>query len=76
MPYVVGIVLAGRCTVREARVGFNRDRAFYPTMLIVIASYYVLFAASAANDADSRLIRRSRKTLSRTCSGTDLSSPS
>jgi hypothetical protein len=26
-------------------VGFDRDRAFYPTVLIVIASYYVLFAA-------------------------------
>ena len=25
-------------------VGFNRDRAFYPTLLIVIASYYGLFA--------------------------------
>lgn len=23
---------------------FNRDRSFYPTLLIVIASYYVLFA--------------------------------
>jgi hypothetical protein len=26
-------------------VGFDRDRAFYPTVLIVVASYYVLFAA-------------------------------
>jgi len=25
-------------------VGFDRDRAFYPAVLIVIASYYVLFA--------------------------------
>jgi hypothetical protein len=25
-------------------VGFDRDRAYYPTVLIVIASYYVLFA--------------------------------
>ena len=24
--------------------GFDRDRAFYPTLLVVIASYYVLFA--------------------------------
>jgi len=23
--------------------GFDRDRAFYPTLLVVIASYYVLF---------------------------------
>jgi hypothetical protein len=26
-------------------VGFDRDRAFYPTVLVVVASYYVLFAA-------------------------------
>jgi hypothetical protein len=26
-----------------------RDRAFYPTVLLVIASYYVLFAAMAAS---------------------------
>jgi hypothetical protein len=25
-------------------VGFDRDRAFYPTILVVIASYYILFA--------------------------------
>jgi hypothetical protein len=25
-------------------VGFDRDRAFYPTVLLVIASYYILFA--------------------------------
>jgi hypothetical protein len=25
-------------------VGFDRDRSFYPTLLIIIASYYVLFA--------------------------------
>ena len=27
-----------------AWVGFDRDRAFYPVLLIIIASYYVLFA--------------------------------
>jgi hypothetical protein len=30
--------------VWAALVGFDRDRAFYPTVLVVIASYYVLFA--------------------------------
>lgn len=29
-------------------VGFDRDRAFYPTVLIVIAAYWVLFAAMGA----------------------------
>ena len=30
-------------------VGFDRDRAFYPTVMIVIASYYVLFAAMSGS---------------------------
>jgi hypothetical protein len=44
MAYVVGIVLSLSVAVFARRVGFDRDRAFYPTVLIVIASYYVLFA--------------------------------
>ena len=44
MGYAVGIGLA-MCVALFARfVGLDRDRAFYPTVLIVIASYYVLFA--------------------------------
>ena len=30
-------------------VGFDRDRAFYPTVMIVIASYYVLFAVMSGS---------------------------
>jgi hypothetical protein len=45
MPYVVGIALSLSVAVFARRVGFDCDRAFYPTVLIVIASYYVLFAA-------------------------------
>ena len=45
MPYVVGIVLSVGVAVFARWVGFDRDRAFYPTVLIVVASYYVLFAA-------------------------------
>ncbi len=29
--------------------GFDRDRVFYPTLLIVIATYYILFAAMASS---------------------------
>ncbi len=44
MGYWVGGTL-GLVTCAFARaVGFDRDRAFYPTVLIVVASYYVLFA--------------------------------
>jgi hypothetical protein len=45
VPYVVGIVLSLSVALFARRVGFDRDRAFYPTVLIVIASYYVLLAA-------------------------------
>ncbi len=45
MPFVIGIVLSLGVALFANRVEFDRDRAFYPTVLIVIASYYVLFAA-------------------------------
>jgi hypothetical protein len=45
LPYVVGFVLSFGVAFFARSVGFDRDRAFYPTVLIVIASYYVLFAA-------------------------------
>ena len=45
MPYLVGVVLSLAVAVLARLVGFDRDRAFYPTVMIVIASYYVLFAA-------------------------------
>jgi hypothetical protein len=45
MPYVIGIVLSLGVASFARAVGFDRDRAFCPTVLMVIASYYVLFAA-------------------------------
>lgn len=44
MSYLIGIVLALAICTSAVLIGLSRDRAFYPTMLIVIASYYVLFA--------------------------------
>src|SRR5215471_16139279 len=49
LPYVVGIVLSIGVPLFARRVGFDRDRAFYPTVLIVVASYYVLFAAMSGS---------------------------
>ena len=49
MPYVIGIVLSSSVALFASRVGFDRDRAFYPKVLIVIASYYVLFAAMSGS---------------------------
>jgi hypothetical protein len=44
-PYLIGIVLSLGVAIFAHRVGLSRDRAFYPTVLIVVALYYVLFAA-------------------------------
>jgi hypothetical protein len=49
LPYVVGVVLSLAVAVFARWVGFDRDRAFYPAVLIVIASYYVLFAAMSGS---------------------------
>ena len=45
MPYLVAIVLAVLIVVVTRLAGLDRDRALYPVALIVIGSYYVLFAA-------------------------------
>ena len=44
MPYLVGVMLALAVGGLATAVGLDRERAFYPTVLIVIASYYALFA--------------------------------
>src|SRR3954463_9247281 len=49
MPYVVGIVLALAVAAFARLVGFDRDRAFYATVVMVVASYYVLFAAMSGS---------------------------
>jgi hypothetical protein len=49
MPFVIGIVLSAVVAVFARSVGFDRDRAFYPTVMIVIALYYVLFAAMSGS---------------------------
>lgn len=49
MPFVIGIVLSLGVALFARYVGFDRDRAFYPTVMIVIASYYVLFAAMSGS---------------------------
>ncbi len=49
MPYVIGIVFSAGVAVFARCVGFDRDRAFYPTVTIVIALYYVLFAVMSGS---------------------------
>jgi hypothetical protein len=49
LPYVVGVVLSVGVALFARFVKLDRDRAFYPTVMIVIASYYVLFAAMSGS---------------------------
>ena len=44
MEYLVGVLLALTILLFTSAVGFDRDRSFYPVVLIIIASYYDLFA--------------------------------
>lgn len=48
MMWCVGAVLAIVVALFAAVLGLDRDRALYPCMLIVIASYDVLFASMGA----------------------------
>jgi hypothetical protein len=45
MEYVIGLVLALAVTAGATVIGFDRERVFYPAVLIVVATYYILFAA-------------------------------
>ena len=44
MSLVIGAALALTVGLFATWIGFDRDRAFYPTVMLVIASYYILFA--------------------------------
>jgi hypothetical protein len=44
LAYLVGGLLAFGVGGLGTVVGLDRDRAFYPTVMVVIASYYALFA--------------------------------
>ena len=44
MPFLVGAGLALAVSAMATVVGLDRDRAFYTTVTMVVAHYYVLFA--------------------------------
>jgi hypothetical protein len=43
MEYLIGLILPLVVAGFAIILGFDRGRSFYPTVLIVIASYYVFF---------------------------------
>jgi hypothetical protein len=49
MEYLIGLFLSLAVAGLAIVTGLDRERAFYPTVLIVVASYYVLFASMAAS---------------------------
>jgi len=44
MEYSIGVGLALAISLGARFIGLDRDRAFYPTVMVVIAFYYGLFA--------------------------------
>lgn len=44
MEYAIGLVLGFGVLLSSTLIGLDRERAFYPTVMTVIASYYGLFA--------------------------------
>ena len=49
LPFVIGIVASAGVALFARKVRLDRDRAFYPTLMIVIALYYVLFAVMTSS---------------------------
>ena len=49
MDYAIGFALALLVAGFAALVGFDRERTFYPLVLVVVALYYVLFAAMSGS---------------------------
>jgi len=51
MEYAIGVLISISVATLAKSSGMDRDRSFYPTVLIVVASYYSLFAAMGASRA-------------------------
>jgi hypothetical protein len=49
MEYLIGVVLAAVICAFAILTGFDRDRVFYPMLLMIIASYYILFAVMGSS---------------------------
>jgi len=49
MEYAIGIAAATAVGLFATAIGFDKERSFYPVVLIVIAFLYLLFAAMAGS---------------------------
>jgi hypothetical protein len=50
LAYLIGALLALGVGGAATLLGVDRDRAFYPTVVAVVASYYALFAVIGGSD--------------------------
>jgi len=44
MEYIIGVTIAVAVGVFANATGLDKERSFYPVVLIVVAAYYILFA--------------------------------
>ena len=51
MEYAIGIIAAVSVGLFATWIGFDKERCFYPVVLIVIATLYILFAVMAGSSA-------------------------
>lgn len=49
MEYAIGVAAATAVGLFASVIGFDKERSFYPVVLIVIAALYLLFAAMAGS---------------------------
>lgn len=49
MEYLIGVLLALGVCIFALLTGFDRDRVFYPTVVAVNATYYILFAVMGSS---------------------------
>ena len=49
MPYLIGIILAVAVGALGTLVRYDRDRAYYATILMVVACFYALFAVMGSS---------------------------
>lgn len=49
MEYAIGIIAATAVGLFGTVIGFDKERSFYPVVLIVIATLYLLFAVQAGS---------------------------
>ena len=50
MEYLIGVVLALVVCVFALLTGYDRGRVFYPTVLTVVGTYYILFATMGGSN--------------------------